>query len=402
MNAALKERTIYIPYMCDHVYPMGAALTAFGLTVEFLPRPDEETLAIGLDLCRGRECLPCFISTGDIIRRARRPDFEPARAAILMPTTEGSCRFGQYLTFQRELLHQRGLSEVIFLSPNSHNAYRDFGEKATAIRKLVWQGIVAVDLLQKLLHAYRPYEVEPGATAAVYEAALQRVSVAVGAGGGRRVVAAMAGAAAAFSGLARHEPGRRPRIGLVGEVYLRLNTFSNQEVVRQVEAAGGEVVMASLMEWLYYMNWCSGTLTRATGRYGVSFLIYLTDRYQARMERRIAAPVAHLLRHPVESPIAHVLDLIAPDLDPTLGNEAVLSLGKAAELAQIDGLDGVLNVMPFSCMPGIVVAGLAPRLRSRLNGIPWLDVSYDAQGGTNLNTRLEAFMYQARQFRAVA
>ena len=29
-----------------------------------------------------------------------------------------------------------------------------------------------------------------------------------------------------------------------------------------------------------------------------------------------------------------------------------------------------------------------------------LDVTYDAQGGTNLQTRLEAFMFQARQFQA--
>ena len=49
-------------------------------------------------------------------------------------------------------------------------------------------------------------------------------------------------------------------------------------------------------------------------------------------------------------------------------------------------------------MPGIITAGMAPRLRSDLDNIPWLDVIYDAQEGTNINTRLEAFMYQVKQF----
>ena len=62
------------------------------------------------------------------------------------------------------------------------------------------------------------------------------------------------------------------------------------------------------------------------------------------------------------------------------------------------GLSGIVNVMPFSCMAGIITAGMAPRIRADLGGVPWLDVIYDAQGGTNVNTRLEAFMYQATQY----
>jgi hypothetical protein len=50
-------------------------------------------------------------------------------------------------------------------------------------------------------------------------------------------------------------------------------------------------------------------------------------------------------------------------------------------------------------MPGLIVTGLAHPVRADHGGIPWLDVIYDAQGGTNIQTRLEAFMHQARHFR---
>jgi predicted nucleotide-binding protein (sugar kinase/HSP70/actin superfamily) len=54
--------------------------------------------------------------------------------------------------------------------------------------------------------------------------------------------------------------------------------------------------------------------------------------------------------------------------------------------------------MPFSCMPGIVVAGLSASLRRDLETLPWLDISLDGQRITNIRTRLEAFVHQVSQF----
>jgi predicted nucleotide-binding protein (sugar kinase/HSP70/actin superfamily) len=88
-----------------------------------------------------------------------------------------------------------------------------------------------------------------------------------------------------------------------------------------------------------------------------------------------------------------------PYYEPRLGTEAALSVGKAVDFARQE-LCGVINILPFSCMPGIVVTGLAEAIRADHAHLPWLDVIYDAQGGTNLQTRLEAFMFQARQFQA--
>jgi len=51
-------------------------------------------------------------------------------------------------------------------------------------------------------------------------------------------------------------------------------------------------------------------------------------------------------------------------------------------------------------MPSLVVTGLAQAIRADHDNLPWLDVTYDAQGGTHLQTRLEAFMFQARQFQS--
>lgn len=392
-----QEKTIYIPYLCDHGYVISAALQAHGLPSEPLPPPDEESLAIGLDLCRGRECLPCFTTTGDIIRLTQRPDFKPEQARVLMVASCGPCRFGQYLPLQRGILAERGLAALEFIAPSSANNYQGFGDRPTQLRKLVWEGFVAVDLLTKLLHAYRPYELRVGETDRVYGECLEEVLTAVRHNGGKKLDVVMRHMAERFEALPVDKSEPRPLIGLVGEIYLRLNSFSNQDIIRKVEAAGGEVVVATVIEWLYFNNWGVKTLAKALGMVVPVFLLELSDIYQKYREHKLAGPVRHLLAMPTETATEDLLRTLTPYYEPYLGTEAVLTMGKAIEFAHA-GFAGILNVMPFTCMPGLVSAGMAPRFRPDLHNIPWLDVSYDAQRGTNLNTRLEAFMYQAIAF----
>jgi predicted nucleotide-binding protein (sugar kinase/HSP70/actin superfamily) len=191
----------------------------------------------------------------------------------------------------------------------------------------------------------------------------------------------------------------RPWIGIVGEIYLRANPFTNQQIVRQVEALGGQVWVAPMMEWFYFSLW--GTQARARqardmSGWGKAVLTEWVQRYD---EARLLRPVRHLLTHAHEAPVGQLMDHIRPYYHPALGTEAALSVGKAIDFAQ-HGLCGVLNILPFTCMPGIIVTGLAEAVRADQGRIPWLDVIYDAQGGTNIQTRLEAFMHQARQFQA--
>jgi predicted nucleotide-binding protein (sugar kinase/HSP70/actin superfamily) len=393
----LGAKTIWFPYMCDHVAAILGALRHHGLQGRELPPPDDETLAIGLDLCLGRECLPCFLCTGDIVRACRNGVMDPARSAVFMPAGPGPCRFGQYRHLQRTLLDREGFNEVEILSPTSENSYRGFGDRPHALRLLVWQGVVAVDLLLKLLYEFRPYERVPGITEAAYQRGLVAIEEASARGGGRHLVAAMDGIAADFAGLDVDRSTARPVVLVVGEIYVMLNVHSNQEIIRQLEVAGAEVVTGTLGEWLHFADETQmdrevlfGSWVGLLGTKGLSV-------YKRRVERKLHARVAHLLRQPPDAPMRELLNLARPYFDPLIGTEATLTLGKVADLARYD-VAGVVNVMPFSCMPGIIVAGIAAAVRRDFGQLPWLDVIYDGQRITNIRTRLEAFVHQVTQF----
>jgi predicted nucleotide-binding protein (sugar kinase/HSP70/actin superfamily) len=382
--------------MADHALVVAAAMRAYGLDGQALDPPDDQTLAIGLDLCRGRECLPCFLVTGDIIRQCRRPGFDSAKAAFLLPTTPGPCRFGQYHVLERTILAREGFADVRIVAPTAENLYEGFGDDPGALRRLAWHGFVAIDLLLKLVYEYRPYELQRGVTDAAYQASLDEVLLAIESGDGAAVAHALRRGANRFRALPVQREPRRPVVAMVGEIYVMLNQRANQEMIRKLEALGAEVVTGSLIEWLLFADRTEldrDVLFRDWKRLLGTMTL---DVWQRTVLHRLHRVVAPLLRHPPDPTMAELFALVRPYYDPHLGTEATLTLAKALWETR-HGAAGVLNVLPFSCMPGLIVTGMAPSMRQAMGLIPWLDVWYDAQQQTNVHTRLEAFLHQVRQ-----
>jgi predicted nucleotide-binding protein (sugar kinase/HSP70/actin superfamily) len=63
-----------------------------------------------------------------------------------------------------------------------------------------------------------------------------------------------------------------------------------------------------------------------------------------------------------------------------------------------NGVSGIANVMPFTCMPGTIATAVLKRVREDHNDIPLLNIAYEGQGDSQTITRLEAFMHQARSY----
>jgi predicted nucleotide-binding protein (sugar kinase/HSP70/actin superfamily) len=392
------RRTTYIPRLGDHVVGLAAAMRHFGMPAQVLPPTDDESLALGLAACGGRECLPAFLALGDVLRKAREPDFDPARSAFFFPGSCGPCRFGQYTALLRDLLDERGLHDVQVFSPTAANAYNGFGDRPRPLRQLTWQGVVAIDLLDRVRLETRPYATDPELAERAYQEGLQDVIDAVERGGGRGLVRALEAAVHRFAATPRNGSGLRPLVGVVGEIYVRWNEHANRGLVRQVEELGGEVLLASMAEFVHFSTYRMRAVARAAGDWRALLEGALTGAWQSLAEWRLGRVVEPLLRRPHEANSGFVVGSISSFYDGILGTEAVLTMGRAMDYGRM-GAHGIINVLPFSCMPGLIVGGLAPRMRRELQQIPWLDIPYDAQKETNIRTRLEAFMFQVHQFR---
>lgn len=396
MAAGPAQKKVYIPYMSDHAVAIAAAIKHFGIPCEVLPPPDAETLAIGLDLCRGRECLPCFLATGDIIRACRH-GLDLQSSAVLMPASPGPCRFGQYRVLQRNLLDREGFGDLEIISPTSANSYRGFGERPRALRMLAWNAALMVDLLLKLLYEFRPYELEPGATEAAYRRGLTIIHDAILDGRRLELLAALDRIATDFGTVRIDRSSPRPIIAVLGEIYVMLNAHSNQELIKLLESTGAEVVTGTLTEWFHFADETKLDRDLLFGQWRAFLGTKALTKYQHHLEAQMFRRVGHLLRHPADPPMRELMEMARPYFDPLLGTETLLTISKVVDYAK-HGVSGIVNVMPFSCMPGIIVSGLSAALRHDLGALPWLDINFDGQRITNIRTRLEAFVHQVSQF----
>ena len=175
---SIGNRKIFVPYMGDGSYGMAAAMKAHGRSAEVMKSADEEGLLIGRKFTTGKECLPCAITTGDMLTVAQRKDFDPAKSAFFMPSTSGPCRFGMYSCLQRLVFGYAGLGKVIVVSPNQDTSfYEEFagstGKGRSRFMLDAWIAMVGIDLMGKLLLKIRPYANDKEAVQQVYDECLR-------------------------------------------------------------------------------------------------------------------------------------------------------------------------------------------------------------------------------------
>jgi len=391
-NLSPQNRVVYIPNMCDHAYPVAASLKRFGVNAEVLPEPDEQSLYYGKKFTSGKECFPCVVTIGDMIRKVKSEDFDPDKSVFLMFGAEGPCRFGQYSRYQRILLDELGYSNVPIFSPNSENSYAQFGIGRKAFRKLAWRSVIFTDCLIKSLLRTRPYELDKGAAEKVYYKYLRMVQDHILEGGDSVELAEAA--ALEFSRIPVSN-GIKPVVGLVGEIYLRNNRFSNNHLITKIEKLGVEVKLATLAEWVNYTTYTYRLDSIYKKNWKGVAAAYIQQIIQDRDEHKMESLFRRHLPIDHEKSAIAITGMAAPYLPIDVRGEAVLSIGKAIDYSE-QGAAGIINCMPFNCMPGTIVSSLSRKISHDLNELPWLNISYEGLQDTGEETRLEAFVDQVK------
>ena len=288
-------------------------------------------------------------------------------------------------------------------------------EVKTHFRRSAYVGIVFGDILDRMLWRTRPYEKEKGQAEDYYEKALSIMCRSLEAHGRRKRFHHMIKVLEEVVNKARSiiDPSipPKPLIGMVGEIYLRSHRQSNQDLIKLLESQGGEVVNASLAEWVNYVSYDN---MRKAGREIVFALRerdlkslrqhlrnWLSNRteltYQYfRMDQVYSGVKKHLDIHE-----DHKINKLEKQLDNGrlfsfhVGTEAGLSIGGALEYC-LHGFDGIVNVFPFTCMPSTMCSAVLKPLLDRRQ-IPYIDATYDGTYQPNLEAIIRTFMYQAAQ-----
>jgi predicted CoA-substrate-specific enzyme activase len=389
------NRTIYIPRMADHAFALASAFEHCGVSAEVLPESDKKTIDLARRYVSGKECYPCTVTTGDMVKKVMEPGFRPEKSAFFMPSGTGPCRFGQYNIFHRFILNELGYEDVPIFSPNQDTTfYSDLGIIGKDFTMHAWKGIVAYELLNKCLHEKRPYERHKGSADGLYENYLKKLYLSLKSRNGD-LDKIMKDIRKDFENLSVYKE-RKPFIGIIGEIFVRSHKFSNEDLIIKVEALGGEVWLAPIEEWIYYVNFMGLTKALLKKQRSASINFLLKKYFQKRIEHRFAKYFKGFLKTLKEPETKEILKKASPYIHSSFEGETILSIGKCIDLLE-KGASGVINAMPFGCMPGTIVTALL-RGVSRDYGIPCISIPYDGTESPTVDIQLEAFMDQSRHY----
>lgn len=393
--------------MCDGSARLfSASLRSVGIDARTSPEGDARTRELAAKHLTGDECYPQMVTLGNFLKLAEEPGFDPAKVALFMPTATGPCRFGQYAHITRKVFDELGYGDAMILSPTCDDGYRALGENGGQTMRYVWWALVSGDLLRKMLHRYRPYEKTPGATDDAYESSLAHLEEVIadrsveGSAKFRAIVKGLEACRSKFRAVEADFSKPKLLVGVIGEIFCRLSTYSNEDVVRRIEAHGGEAWLADIAEWVYYVNYWEREELRLLGRSFTPRMLksWLTDHFQHKDEHSMTHVFAKDLAGREEpEDIGPLLEGAKPWLEPhaALG-EMVLNIGKSVYLAE-KGVDAIMDISPFSCMNGIVSEALYPKLSEKFGGMP-IRVFYFDGTGSNLDEDVEMFMELAAHY----
>ena len=384
---SLKDRIIWIPPL--HPVSTGifaAAFRAYGFDSRPLPPEDREAFEIGRSITRGSECLPTALTLGAFVKAVRESGEDPSRHVEFMPTAEGPCRFGQYCTLHRHILDKIGMGDAGILSPSSSNSYQGLSEP---LRRYVWQAMLAGDFLFKAVCKVRPYEVNPGETNQVL--AEEQTNLEKAAEKRADLRPTLSKAVKRLAAIERH-PGQKPLVGVVGEIYVRSNTYANEDVIGAIERFGGEAWLAPMSEWILYTAATQDiSFTDRSRNPFAKWLSALKNKYVFQQEHKMAEAAGPFLADRQEPEVHDVIDIGANYMPTNFEGEAILTVGRTVKFAE-QGAAMVVNCAPFGCMPGTLTTAIFRKLAPEL-GIPVVGMFYDGEG--HQNDRLRVFLHNA-------
>jgi predicted nucleotide-binding protein (sugar kinase/HSP70/actin superfamily) len=421
----LRKKTLLLPQMSpvgSHLFT--ATFRAFGLEAEVLDT--YEGLDLGLQYTSGKECYPCQVTMGDILHYLREeqarlgPAFNPEDYVYFIPETDGPCRFGMYNKYQRLVLDSfPGLDRVKIVSPTTKDAYSLGGmldrRRVRDFRKALYLSLVVSDILERLLWRVRPYETEPGMADDFVQRSMHVMTNVFETHAGRmkfdRILDRLAEVVAEGKPIINPGVPPKPLIGIVGEIYLRSHVQSNQDLIRDLERYGAEVVTASTTEWVNYVSYDG--LRTAKREFCLALKQLRLDAiiaslrnmldfggdllYKEFSQRRTYRKIRPIIDLAEDHKVAHLEHVLMEEDAYTfhVPTEACLSVAAILDYAR-SGCNGVVNVYPFTCMPSMTTSAIAKPLMRRQR-VPYLDVPCDSSVQPGREVAIRTFMYQAHQ-----
>jgi len=399
----VKTHTILIPSMLDiHMALFEGVLKQAGYKVEVCKNQGPEVVEEGLKYVHNDTCYPALLVIGQFIDNLNhRNDLD--KVVLLITQTGGGCRASNYIHLLRKALIKAGYGYIPVVSLNASNLEKDSGFKLTfsLIRKVA-AAITYGDALMYLRNKTRSYEKNKGdvdnLTYGFVKELLDQFEKGKGIGKGQ-IKKNMKKIATAFDNLDLDLSKAKPKVGIVGEIYIKYASLGNNHLEDFLVSQNAEVMVPGLFGFILYSLYNGIYDNLIYGRSKRSAIINKVLIWYIRgLEKIMINAISKTKITPMKY-FKHTKDLSEGVLDHGVKmGEGWLLTAEMMELVEI-GYSNVICAQPFGCLPNHICGkGVMKKIKSIHPDANIVAIDYDPSATkVNQENRIKLMLAIARE-----
>lgn len=379
--------TILAPQMAPiHFELIQEALKSEGYQMAVLPAAGKADIEEGLKYVNNDSCYPSIIIIGQILRSLQTGTYDKDRTAILMSQTSGPCRYSNYVPLIKKALKAAGFGQIPVIALNMADLKRNPGFRVTvSVARKVTMAIVYGDLLMKVLLKVRPYEMIPGTANSLFLKWMERCKRLLRSCDHTAFRESLRMIVADFDLVLVHEQ-KKPRVGLVGEIFVKYHPTANNNMVAFMEESGAEMVIPGLMEFFLYcayggesnFRYLSGS--RVKRAMGGLFIKYI-EHYHNDMRLALGGSERFKIPASIDELAKKTESLLSPC---NRSGEGWMLTAEMVDLIE-EGANNIICMQPFACLPNHIAGkGMIKALKERYPDTNVVTVDYDP-GSSEVN-----------------
>ena len=249
-----KTYKILVPQMSPlHFQLLEPVLKSEGYDFDMLPAPTRDDVETGLKYINNDACYPAIIVVGQLMSALLSGKYDVNKTAVIISQTGGGCRATNYIGYLRKALIDAGMKQVPILSLNASDMERQPGFKLTKsfLHRMI-QAVVYGDALMQCVLATRPYEINPGSANALCDYWVKKLRERITKANIFQYSKYIKNIIEDFDNLPIDKSKPKPRVGVVGEIYVKFHPSANNHINELIEKEGGEVVTSGLLDFFLY------------------------------------------------------------------------------------------------------------------------------------------------------
>ena len=397
-----REYTILVPNMLPmHFKLIISVLETYGLHMELLQNEGPQIAETGLKYTHNDACYPAILVIGQFMDALLSGRYDPHKVALIMFQTGGGCRASNYISLIRKALKRAGMEyvPVISFSLAGIEKHPGFRLSLRTYHRLLY-AVLYGDLLMNLVNQTRPYEKTAGQAEAQADRWTQRLGRELGTSRRirtRRIRENYRAMVEDFKAIPM-ERQIRPKVGVVGEIFVKYSPLANNHLERFLIQEGAEPVVPGLMDFCLYAVYNSVAEHEIYHRGALKHAVVL-PAYRLLLRKR--GEVDRALRQsgvfdgvtPFDQVVEGVKKVISPGVKM---GEGWLLPAEMLELAH-SGCRNIVCTQPFGCLPNHICGkGMMKPIKELCPDVNIVAIDYDAGASrVNQENRLKLMLANA-------